>query len=124
VKNRLSWLVVVAACAGAALATVSSAWSSAPAAAAPVSEVEKIISPTYRYRTSGRRDVLCPAGKEAIGGGYHIVGGGQSLGFGADGFYVTINRPTDDSGGWRIAWYADIGVKRFYINVYAICART
>lgn len=99
--------------------------SSSSPSVGPVSEWEKVISPTYRHLTSGQRDVLCPTEKKAFGGGYHIVGGGQSLGFAGGGlFYVTINRPTDDGGGWRVAWYASPqGVKRFYMNLYALCAK-
>ena len=67
--------------------------------------------------------LLRPVGKKALGGGHHIVGGGESLGFGSEGFYVTINRPLDNGSGWRVAWYADIDVARFYVQLFAICAK-
>jgi hypothetical protein len=112
-------LGLAAAAAGATIALGSSSSS----AAGPPGDWEMVRSATSRYQASNQKSVLCPVGKKPLGGGYHIVGGGQAVGFGREGFYVHISRPTNNNDGWLVGWYAGIGVERFYVQVYALCAK-
>lgn len=84
---------------------------------------EKIQTPTAKYSTSGFKEARCTAGKKVVGGGYHIVGANQSVGFASAGFAVVINRPSADDAGWYVGWYADTDSDNFWVNIYAICAK-
>jgi hypothetical protein len=109
--------------AAAAIVTTIALGSSSSSAAGPLGDWEMVRSATSRYQASNQKSVLCPPGKRPLGGGYHIVGGGQAVGFGREGFYVHITRPTNNNDGWFVGWYADLGVERFYVQVYALCAK-
>lgn len=128
-KKLFTSLVVTCAAAAAVFAMVAPASSSSRAvssSAGALSEWELIRSSTQSYKTSYQKWVYCSAGKKVLGGGFHIVGGGQSHGFGGDSFYVHISRPTNNNDGWLVGWFKGISLtddKTFYVQVYAICAK-
>jgi len=69
---------------------------------------------------TGVAEVLCSAGKKALGGGYKI--GGGILITGADvAVYESSPRVTSGTDGWRIE-AANRGTTARHFDVYVLCA--
>jgi hypothetical protein len=103
----------------AALATLVTLTAFKPVAAPPSTYEMKTAQISVVGGNTGVTEVLCSAGKKALGGGFFIEG--SILAAGPDiAVYESSPRVTSGKDGWRLA-AANRGTDTRMFNVYVIC---